>query len=104
MSENAAAARPKRHRTITIDENAGPPRATRATSRSSKGERTVMESFPSIHRPARKSCISRMGKPPRAMVAAATDAEPAVEPAVDPSASCTARRRTVGEFASGKTN
>ena len=28
MSENAAAARPKRHRTITIDENAGPPRAT----------------------------------------------------------------------------
>ena len=28
MSENAAAARPKRHRTIKIDENAGPPRAT----------------------------------------------------------------------------
>ena len=28
MSDNAAAARPKRHRTITIDENAGPPRAT----------------------------------------------------------------------------
>jgi bidirectional [NiFe] hydrogenase diaphorase subunit len=28
VSDNAAAARPKRHRTITIDENAGPPRAT----------------------------------------------------------------------------
>ena len=28
MSENAPAAGPKRHRTITIDENAGPPRAT----------------------------------------------------------------------------
>ena len=28
MSDNATAARPKRHRTITIDENAGPPRAT----------------------------------------------------------------------------
>ena len=28
MSENATAERPKRHRTITIDENAGPPRAT----------------------------------------------------------------------------
>ena len=28
MSENAAAERPKRHRKITIDENAGPPRAT----------------------------------------------------------------------------
>ena len=28
MSENAAAAGPKRHRTITIDQNAGPPRAT----------------------------------------------------------------------------
>jgi bidirectional [NiFe] hydrogenase diaphorase subunit len=28
VSENTAAARPKRHRTITIDENAGPPRAT----------------------------------------------------------------------------
>jgi (2Fe-2S) ferredoxin len=28
VSDNAAAARPKRHRTIKIDENAGPPRAT----------------------------------------------------------------------------
>jgi bidirectional [NiFe] hydrogenase diaphorase subunit len=28
VSENAAAAGPKRHRTITIDQNAGPPRAT----------------------------------------------------------------------------
>jgi bidirectional [NiFe] hydrogenase diaphorase subunit len=28
VSDNATAARPKRHRTITIDENAGPPRAT----------------------------------------------------------------------------
>ena len=28
MSDNAAAAGAKRHRTITIDENAGPPRAT----------------------------------------------------------------------------